>query len=141
LEPVVFPELREVEFFRDLPPEARVQDVLSEPMRRGMVERFVQERRWDVYPFSESSAEFRARVVTVIEGLLAMNEGLHVVVACHGGVINAYLGHVLGVQDDMFFRPAHASFHRLVVRGDRRVVHSLNETHYLHAVDPALVTS
>jgi probable phosphoglycerate mutase len=138
---IAFPELREVEFFRDLPPEARVQDVLSEPVRRGMVERFVQERRWDVYPFSEGSAPFRARVVTVIEGLLAMSEGLHVVVACHGGVINAYLGHLLGLDEDMFFRPAHASVHRLLVAGDRRVIHSLNEIHHLSAVDPALVTS
>ena len=141
LEPIVFPELREVEFFRDLPPEARVQDVLSEPVRRGMVERFVQERRWDVYPFSEGSAAFRARVVTIIEGLLVMSEGLHAVVACHGGVINAYLGHVLGLEEDMFFRPAHASVHRVLVSGERRVIHSLNETHFLQAVDPTLVTS
>lgn len=141
LVPIVFAELREVEFFRDLPPEARVQDVLSEPMRRGMVERFVRERRWDVYPFSESSAAFRARVVTVIEGLLAMSEGLHVVIACHGGVINAYLGHILGLEEDMFFRPAHASVQRLLVSGQQRVIHSLNETHHLSAVDLALVTS
>jgi probable phosphoglycerate mutase len=140
LEPTVLPELREVEIFRDLPPETRVQDLLSELVRRGMVERFVRERSWDAYPFSESSASFRSRILTVMEGVLAMSEGLHVVVACHGGVINAYLGYLLGVTEDMFFRPAHGSVHRLLVAGDRRVIDSLNETHHLSAVDPALVT-
>jgi hypothetical protein len=35
----------------------------------------------------------------------------------------------------MFFRPAHASFHRIAVHGARRVIGSLNETHHLVAED------
>jgi probable phosphoglycerate mutase len=59
---------------------------------------------------------------------------------CHGGVINAYIGHLLGLRQDMFFRPAHASVSRVLAGDGRRVIHTLNELHHLQAVDPALVT-
>jgi 2,3-bisphosphoglycerate-dependent phosphoglycerate mutase len=140
LEPQVLKELREIEMFRDVPDGKSVRDLVPEPVLRGMRERFVQERSWDVYPFTESSAELRHRVVNVIEGILAGHAGATVVIACHGGVINAYIGHVLGIGQDMFFRPAHASVSRIRAGDGRRVVHSLNETHHLAEVDPRLVT-
>jgi probable phosphoglycerate mutase len=140
LEPGVYPELREVETYRDVPDGVRLEDILPPVMWHGVHERFVQERRWDVSPFSESSAEFRHRVVTIVEGILAVHSGSHLAIVCHGGVINAYIGHLLGLQEDMFFRPAHASVSRVLVGDGRRVIHTLNELHHLHAVDPALVT-
>jgi 2,3-bisphosphoglycerate-dependent phosphoglycerate mutase len=103
-------------------------------------ERFIRERRWDVYPYTGTSAEFRHRIVTVIEGILASHPAQTIVVACHGGVINAYVGHQLGLEEDMFFRPAHASVSRVLVGDRRRVLQSLNEIHPLAACDPALVT-
>jgi len=61
------------------------------------------------------------------------------VVACHGGVINAYLTHVLGLTDqDMFFRPAHASVHRVTFLGERRVIDAVNETAHLVPADELL---
>ena len=108
---------------------------------RGIQERFVQERSWDVYPYTETAAEFRHRVVNVIEGILSVHTADRVVVACHGGVINAYIGHILGLGVDMFFRPAHASVSRVLAGDGRRVVHSLNEVHHLGEVDPRLVTT
>jgi probable phosphoglycerate mutase len=140
LEVVVLDELREVEVFREVPEGERVADVLPAVLLRGASERFVHERRWDVYPWSESGAELRRRVVGALEGILAVHGGERVVVACHGGVINAYVGHVLGLAEDMFFRPGHASVSRLRHGEGRRVVHSLNELHHLAAADPALVT-
>jgi broad specificity phosphatase PhoE len=140
LEPVVYPELREVETYRDVPDGVRLEDILSPVMWHGVQERFVQERRWDVSPFSEGSAEFRHRVVTVVEGILAVHAGSHLAIVCHGGVINAYIGHLLGLEEDMFFRPAHASVSRVLAGDGRRVVHTLNELHHLSAVDPELVT-
>lgn len=62
-----------------------------------------------------------------IEGIVVDHPAETVVVACHGGVIAAYLAEVLGVSDDMWFRPAHASVHRVWFRGQRRVVNRLNE--------------
>jgi probable phosphoglycerate mutase len=143
LEAVVYPELREVETYRDVPDGVALEDVMSPVMWLGVQERFWRERRWDVSPFSESSAELRHRVVTVVEGILALCvlDGVHhVAIVCHGGVINAYIGHILGIEVDMFFRPAHASISRVLVGDGRRVVHTLNEMHHLSAVDPELVT-
>jgi probable phosphoglycerate mutase len=140
LEPVVYPELREVETYRDVPDGARLEDVLSPVMWHGVQERFDRELRWDVSPFSETSAEFRSRIVTVVEGILALHKGSQLAIVCHGGVINAYLGHLLGLRQDMFFRPAHASVSRVLAGDGRRVIHTLNELHHLQAADPALVT-
>jgi len=140
LEPVVYPELREVETYRDVPDGVRLEDVLSPVMWHGVRARFNRELRWDVSPFSESSAEFRHRVVTVVEGILALHGGGHLVIVCHGGVINRYIGHLLDLRQDMFFRPAHASVSRILTGDDRRVIHTLNELHHLQSVDPALVT-
>ena len=140
LEPIVYPELREVETYRDVPDGVRLEDVLPPVMWRGVQARFNRELRWDVSPFSESSAEFRHRVVTVVEGILALHEGGHLVIVCHGGVINRYIGHLLDLRQDMFFRPAHASVSRILTGDNRRVIHTLNELHHLQSVDPALVT-
>lgn len=140
LEPVVYSELREIETYRGVDDGVRLEDVLSPVMWRGVQARFESELRWDVSPFSESSAEFRARVVTVIEGILALHEGTHLAIVCHGGVINAYLGHLLGLDVDMFFRPAHASVSRVLAGSGRRVIHTLNELHHLAAAGPELVT-
>jgi len=140
LEPVIYPELREVETYRDVPDGVRLEDVLPPVMWHGVRERFNRELRWDVSPFSESSAEFRHRVVTVVEGILALHKGRQLAVVCHGGVINAYIGQLLGLRQDMFFRPAHASVSRVLTGSGRRVIHTLNELHHLQAADAELVT-
>lgn len=140
LEPVVYPELREVETYRDVPAGARLEDVLPPVMWHGVQERFQRELRWDVSPFSESSDGFRSRVVTAVEGILALHPGRQLAIVCHGGVINAYLGHLLGLRQDMFFRPAHASVSRVLTGEGRRVIHTLNELHYLEEAGASLVT-
>jgi 2,3-bisphosphoglycerate-dependent phosphoglycerate mutase len=140
IEPVVFEELREIEMFRDLPAGKNIRDLVPRQFYLGMQERFIKERKWDVYPYTETSAEFGHRVVTAIEGILVTHPAQTVVVACHGGVINAYVGHILGLEVDMFFRPAHASVSRVLAGDGRRVILSLNEVHHLAATDPALVT-
>jgi len=52
-------------------------------------------------------------------------------------VINAYLGEILGLATAMFFRPAHASTHRVRAKGDVRALHSVNEiAHLVAETDP-----
>lgn len=140
IEPTVFEELREIEILRDLPPGKPITEAINPTFLRGAREMLVRHRTWDAYPFSESTAEFRYRVVTMIEGILTGHRGQRVVIACHGGVINAYVGHFIGATEDMFFRPAHASISRVRFLDMRRAVLSLNETHHLAAEDPDLVT-
>ena len=48
-----------------------------------------------------------------------------------GGVINAYVAHIIGSPYDMFFRPAHTSINTVVAGGGRRVLRLLNDTHHL----------
>lgn len=140
LEPLIEEDLREIEPFRDLPRDSSPQDLLGNLRLLGARERFVRHRTWDVYPHSEPQHEFRNRCVNMIEGILAHHPGQTIVVACHGGVINAFVGEVLGLSTAMFFRPAHASIHRVRSYEHLRVIESLNETHYLVGSDPALVT-
>jgi broad specificity phosphatase PhoE len=141
LQPVIAEDLREVDVFRDLPPDMTLEEALGRALLMGVRERMMVERRWDVYPLSESSAEFRKRSVNAIEGIAATHEGERVVIACHGGVINAYLAHHLGIAQDMFFRPAHTSVS--VVRVGHhgvRALQSLGDVHHLAVEGEDLVS-
>jgi broad specificity phosphatase PhoE len=139
LDVTVDDRLREIEMFRDLPDghtsplEAFGAEQLAEAQ-----EAFVATRRWSAYPGSESAAELRERVIAAVEAAIAAHPGGVVVVACHGGVINAYLASLRGVEEDMFFRPAHASVHRVAFAGDRRVIGALNEIVHLEPADELL---
>lgn len=138
---VVLDDLREVELFRDLPPGSTPTEALGEMTMLGLRERMIAERSWDVYPASESSFEMRKRVVTAMEAIAATNHGQRVAVACHGGVINAYIAHLVGSPMDMLFRPAHTSVS--IVRAARygiRALQSLGDHHHLTAADPTMVT-
>jgi broad specificity phosphatase PhoE len=83
-------------------------------------------------PGGETFSAFQRRVVDAVEELLAGHPGGDVWVVCHGGVINAYLGHVLGVtEQEMFFLPPNASINTVKVDGDRRSLWFLaDDTHY-----------
>lgn len=78
-------------------------------------------------------AEFRKIVVDELTGVIAAHPGQTVAVTCHGGVINVWASHVLGLpQARMFFLPDYTSVNRFVCSsaGHLTVV-SLNETAHL----------
>ena len=133
LEVEVIEDLEEVRMFQQLPPDQRPVDVLGEKALSGMRERFIQTQRWDAYPHSERSEDFRRRVGWAIESAIVSHPGESIVVACHGGVINAYLAELLGLSTDMFFRPYHASTHRVLYAEGRRIIQALNDESYLAA--------
>ncbi len=87
---------------------------------------------WDTD--EESSAEFRSRVVQSIEELIDQHPAQRIAVVCHGGVINSYLCHVLGLVSPGggFFYPNYTSINRIAAaRGGTRTVVTLNETSHL----------
>ena len=131
LTPIVMNDLREVEVFRDVPADRSIIDYVGSGLLAATRERMIHERRWDVYPFSESSFEFRKRTVNAVEAIIAENEGKRVVIACHGGVINAYMGHIVGTAQDMFFRPAHTSVSIAFSGHGVRALQSLNDVTHL----------
>jgi probable phosphoglycerate mutase len=86
---------------------------------------------WDS---DESEAEFRERVVSSIEDIIANHRGQRVAAVCHGGVINGYLAHVLGLQSFArgFFYPNYTSINRVAAAssGERELI-TVNETAHL----------
>ena len=81
----------------------------------------------------ESADEFRSRVVGTIEELIEAHPGQRIVVVCHGGVINGYMCHVLGLSHPKgFFYPNYTSINRVAAaRGGIRSVVTINETPHL----------
>ncbi len=81
-------------------------------------------------------AEFAAGVVTAMEHVISGNPGGSVAVVCHGGVINAYLAHILGIDRPLWFEPKYTSIHRVMAsrRGDRSL-QTLNETAHLRGTN------
>lgn len=133
-------DLREVEVFREIPPDVTVRDFLGDDRLNAARQRMIDERNWDVYPYSEPSYDFKKRVINAIETIIAMNKGERVAVVCHGGVINAYCGHIIGSRYDMFFRPAHSSVNIVAVGGSRRIVRTLNDIHHLRTAEGDFLT-
>ncbi len=83
----------------------------------------------------ETEEEFRTRVVTTIERHIADHRGQRIAVVCHGGVINAYLAHLLSLGNGYergFFYPNYTSIHRVAAAstGQREIV-TINETSHL----------
>ncbi len=136
----VIDDLREVGIFQDIPPDKKVQEYLGMELLIGVRNRMLEERSWDVYPYSEDSHSFRKRTINAIEGCIAHNAGERIVIVCHGGVINAYTGHIIRSPYDMFFRPAHSSVNIVAVGGSIRVVRSLNDIHHLRTAEGDFLT-
>ena len=133
LEVIVRPELVEIKSYSrmedpSLNPQSLVDPALWAERERAFSE-FV---KWDYMFFGEGSAEFRERAVSAVDSLVADHEGQHIVLVSHGGVINAYLGDILGVEEDMFFLPNHCSISEVLVKGSRKRIQSINERQHLH---------
>ena len=78
---------------------------------------------------------FRERVAAAFEGIVGRHPGQRVAVVCHGGVVNAWASHVLGLGDPVFFEPTYTGITRVLAsRSGARMVASLNETAHLRGV-------
>jgi 2,3-bisphosphoglycerate-dependent phosphoglycerate mutase len=77
--------------------------------------------------------DFQKTVVASLEKIISKNSGNRVAVVCHGGVINLWAAHVLGLSNpDLFFAPQYTSINRFLASGKGlRSVASLNETAHL----------
>ena len=76
---------------------------------------------------------FREVVAVAVERIVEAHAGDVVAVICHGGVINAWASHVLGLPSPLFFVPHYTSVNRFLAssQGHRSVV-SLNDVGHLH---------
>jgi probable phosphoglycerate mutase len=89
------------------------------------------EGRWD-NAGDVNPVEFQETVVPAIDAIAAGAPGARIAVICHGGVINVYLAHVLGLATPLWFHPEYTSTSRVLVsRGGQRSVSSVNELAHL----------
>jgi probable phosphoglycerate mutase len=82
--------------------------------------------RW--YEVPERPEHFQAQVVAAIERIVAAHPSQRVAVVCHGGVINAYTGSILDLDEPLWFLPQYTSISRVFASaGGIRSIASLNE--------------
>jgi probable phosphoglycerate mutase len=91
------------------------------------------EGRFDDFP--TDIVGFGRTVVDALDSIATAHPGQRVAVVCHGGVINAYTGRVIGTDRPLFFEPGYTSISRVLVSRDRvRSIVSLNETAHLRTL-------
>jgi broad specificity phosphatase PhoE len=92
----------------------------------------MREPLWTLSPGGERGADFRARVVTAVERILDAQPDGDITAIVHGGVINAYVMHVLGIVDrDMFFLPENTSLNIIAIGGTERRIQFINDIRHL----------
>jgi 2,3-bisphosphoglycerate-dependent phosphoglycerate mutase len=97
------------------------------PRLRAMVE-----GRWEEFGTTVDPVAFQRSTSERIDRLAADHPAQTVAVVCHGAVINAYLGAVIGTPKLLWFEPRYTSIHRVLVsRGGVRSVETVNETAHL----------
>jgi probable phosphoglycerate mutase len=75
---------------------------------------------------------FRQKVLKSIDRIAAENKGKRVAVVCHGGLINNFAAHVLGIEKYFFFAPEYTCINRfLIASSGLKSIASLNETGHL----------
>jgi broad specificity phosphatase PhoE len=79
----------------------------------------------------DTSHAFRVRVVEALDNIACQHKGERVLVFAHGGVINAYVAEVLGLEKDFFFPCANTSVTIVRVAGTRRVLYTMNDIGHL----------
>ena len=107
-------------------------------------------KRWtsnEYHDYDESWIEFQTRVTGALTELcneLAEKKPKYAVVYTSGGVISFLMGHLLGLSEEKMFNLmwaiANTSISTLRLVGNEPQLLSLNEHHYLKAIDPKLLT-
>jgi 2,3-bisphosphoglycerate-dependent phosphoglycerate mutase len=96
--------------------------------------RELRDERWEALSRGEyhtgiDPVAFRERIVGGVEAIIAAHPGQRIVVSTNAGIINAYVGEVLGQTRSLWFNPGYASITRVAASRDgKRGVLSLNET-------------
>lgn len=87
---------------------------------------------WDGIPNGEGDKAFRERVSTKIDELAARHTGGTIAVVAHGGVINAYIAHVLQTPRTMWMVTDNTSISIVRVGSDSSSVVTVNDCQHLY---------
>jgi broad specificity phosphatase PhoE len=123
---VVIDDLREWEL--DGPDE--VYDALEDMAADDPRLIAVAEGRYDDFVPELDTVAFQRRTVTAIDEVFARHPAdSRILVSTHGGFISAYLAHIIGARQVMWFNADYTGISRVVrLHGGRVVVRSVNET-------------
>lgn len=83
---------------------------------------------------AERRKAFQDRVVEALNRHITGLEAERVAIVCHGGVINAVLSHVLGMEQVLFFGPEYTGVSRISWNGRRFRLHTVNESGHLRSI-------
>jgi probable phosphoglycerate mutase len=122
IDPVVVDEI--AEFDRDADFYVPIEEMKAEG-----------DPRWLALLAGEVPEMFQQTVVSALERVIAENRGRTVAAVCHGGVINCYLAHLLGLDRPLFFEPAYTGVSRVrASRTGTRSLVSVNEVGHLRGL-------
>lgn len=94
-------------------------------------------RRWDGIPGGEGDEALRQRFAAVLEQLAARHRGDRIAVVAHAGAITAYVSHLLGVHQTMWFPVENTSITVVRLHPSAGVtVVTVNDCHHLY--DPVV---
>jgi probable phosphoglycerate mutase len=132
LTPVIDADLSEIDLWRNAPQDKGLLDIFGREELIRIYREVSATRRHSAYPYCEDPEAFKQRVVGAIDRIIDANQGHRVVIACHGGVVNAYLSHLLKSAYDHLVAVHHTSI--TVVRGadTRRELLTIND--YAHVM-------
>ncbi len=132
MEPIVKPGLREIDLWQKAPQDKGLLDIYTREQLGDIYRKVTRSRRNDSYPFCEDVDFFRTRVFEALDEAIAESHGMRIVVACHGGVINAVLSRVLGSSFDHLVPVHHTSISVMRAADTRRVILTVND--YSHVM-------
>ncbi len=137
--PVIVPGLKEVRLgeIRSLPKDGTDLAALTKGLQArqmDIVRIAGSAGNWDALEDNEPSKEFRKRVVEALDEIAGHHIGERVLAFAHGGVVNAYVAEVLGLEKDFFYPAGNTSITVVRVSGKHRVLFILNDIAHLRRV-------
>ena len=93
---------------------------------------FATSGRWDKVPGSEGDDALRTRVTRTIGRIAGAHVGQTAAVVCHGGVINAFVAAIYGLERSYFAAIENTSVTVVHVRADTHFLVTLNSCDHLY---------
>lgn len=136
LTPIIVPGLKEIHLgeVRSMPEDKENLAALTQALKErqnDIVQLAGATGNWDAIQGSESSKAFRWRVVEALDDIANKHIGQRVAAFAHGGVVNAYVAEVLGLDKEFFYPAANTSITVVRVAGKHRILYVLNDLSHL----------
>ncbi len=138
--PTIVPDLKEIRLgqVNQLPQDVNNLAALTQALqtRQHEIVRIAGDAgNWDAIEDSEPSKQFRQRVVRALDEIAHHHIGERVLAFAHGGVVNAYVAEVLGLERDFFYPAGNTSITIVRVAANHRVLFVLNDIAHLAFLD------